>query len=101
MEEDANVTSRARQCIKHFERCPEFLTEVWADEQLARFKIWASNLGVFARGHASIDYRLGPLGCNRPEFYNLILQFLEAIEANLKKGISLIVFTFLFGFVAN
>jgi hypothetical protein len=30
----------------------------WIGEQYARFKIWAGNIGTFAEGHASLDYRL-------------------------------------------
>ncbi|KAH7380831.1 hypothetical protein BKA64DRAFT_630742 [Cadophora sp. MPI-SDFR-AT-0126] len=29
-----------------------------SEEQLARFSIWAANIGMFANGHASLDYRL-------------------------------------------
>jgi Ser/Thr protein kinase RdoA (MazF antagonist) len=32
--------------------------ESWAEDQRARFQIWGANLGVFASGHASSDYRL-------------------------------------------
>jgi hypothetical protein len=42
----------------------------WAEEQMARFSIWAANLGVFARGHASADYRLR----DSDEVCSLILQ---------------------------
>jgi hypothetical protein len=30
----------------------------WIEEQYVRFKIWAGNIGAFAQGHASLDYRL-------------------------------------------
>ncbi|KAF4629434.1 hypothetical protein G7Y89_g8715 [Cudoniella acicularis] len=84
MDEDATITARARRCVRLFEQCPEPIFEDWAEEQLSRFKIWTANLGVFARGHASIDYRLGALGCHSPESYRLILQLLDAIGANLE-----------------
>ncbi|KAG4438865.1 hypothetical protein IFR05_005654 [Cadophora sp. M221] len=46
---------------------------------MARFNIWASNLGALARGHASADYRLR----DGDEVRNLILQLLKAICRNL------------------
>lgn len=84
MDEDAPITARARWCIRLFQDCPEPVSSDWADDQLSRFKIWASNLGIFARGHASLDYRLGPLGSHSPESYRLIFQLLDAIGANLE-----------------
>ncbi|PMD49854.1 uncharacterized protein K444DRAFT_622465 [Hyaloscypha bicolor E] len=45
-------------------------SSAWAEEQMARFSIWAANLGVFARGHASADYRLR----DSDEVCSLILQ---------------------------
>ena len=32
--------------------------EISTEDQLARFEMWAGNIGVFAEGHASLDYRL-------------------------------------------
>lgn len=52
------------------------------DEQLARFNIWASNIGVFAHGHASLDYRLR----DSPEAKTLMIQLLEGLQWFLKRG---------------
>lgn len=51
----------------------------WSEKQTSRFKIWASNLGVFAEGHVSADYRLRDFD----EIRRLILQLLEALDKNL------------------
>ncbi|KAF4539972.1 Tetratricopeptide-like helical protein [Lasiodiplodia theobromae] len=54
------------------------------DDQLARFNIWASNIGVFASGHASLDYRLR----DSPEAKTLMIQLLEGLQWFLKRGSS-------------
>lgn len=51
----------------------------WAEEQQARFRLWAANLGVFAKGQASIDHRLR----DSSELQDLVLQLLDALCANL------------------
>lgn len=54
----ADTAARARQL---FLCCREITTEKLqklALAQLARFNLWASNIGVFASHHASLDYRL-------------------------------------------
>jgi len=78
------VAVRARDCSNAF---AAYLTdpaqisdrEEWAEEQQARFNIWAANLGVFADGHASIDHRLR----DSSKTYCLIFQLLDALYANL------------------
>ena len=45
---------------------------VWPEEQIARFNMWASSLGVFALGPASIEHRLR----DSAEIYNLKVQYL-------------------------
>jgi hypothetical protein len=86
MDQPVSITNRARQCIRLFEQCPEPVADAWADDQCAQFKIWASNLGIFARGHASIDYRLGPLGCHDRKSYRLISQLIDGVFENLRIG---------------
>jgi hypothetical protein len=46
---------------------------------MARFKIRADNLGVFARSHASADHRLRDFD----EVRNLMLQLLDGVAKNL------------------
>ncbi|KAH6670618.1 hypothetical protein B0J14DRAFT_99997 [Halenospora varia] len=58
----------------------------WSEDQLARFKIWIANLGVFENGHASVDYRLR----DHPIVLNLVIQQLEVLKINLEKVKSLV-----------
>ncbi|KAF4625405.1 hypothetical protein G7Y89_g12761 [Cudoniella acicularis] len=51
----------------------------WTEDQMARFNIWASNLGVFAQGHTSADHRLQGFDDVR----SLMFQFLKALLENL------------------
>ena len=86
MDHNITIPIRAGQCISLLEKCPGRLGIEWAEDQCARFKIWASNLGVFSRGHASIDYRLGPGGCHDRKSYDLTFQFVDCIFQNLRLG---------------
>lgn len=52
------------------------------EDQLARFRIWANNIGVFASGHASVDYRLR----DSPEAKSLMIQLLEGLKRFLGRG---------------
>lgn len=67
--EDTSISSVAHRCERTFDKClhntPQGFTDkdkaellAGLDDQSARFNIWASNLGVFAADHASLDYRL-------------------------------------------
>ena len=53
--------------------------ESWAEDQKARFQMWGANLGVFASGHASSDYRLR----DNHVIVEVITQLLKALEANI------------------
>lgn len=55
------------------------------DEQAARFRIWAGNIGVFAEAHASLDYRLR----DNPDAKGLALHQLSAIQDSLNRIITL------------
>ncbi|UNI24640.1 hypothetical protein JDV02_010373 [Purpureocillium takamizusanense] len=61
---DAVIALSAGKCIASFERCKESATVVDAqrqssiEDQLARFSIWAFNMGVFAKPKLSLDHRL-------------------------------------------
>lgn len=80
----SSIAVRAKGCSDAF---AAYLTdpaqisdrEEWAEEQQARFNMWAANLGVFADGHASIDHRLR----DSSKTHSLIFQFLDALYANL------------------
>lgn len=51
--------------------------EFWAEEQLARFNLWAASLGVYASGHASVEHRLR----DHPQIYKMMMQWLDALHA--------------------
>ncbi|KAF2805712.1 uncharacterized protein BDZ99DRAFT_396002, partial [Mytilinidion resinicola] len=50
------------------------------EDEFARFKLWASNIGVFAEVHASLDFRVREL----PEVKELFLRQLDTIECRLE-----------------
>lgn len=50
------------------------------NDELGRFRIWAGNLGVFANGHASVDYRLR----NDPDIKGIIERLLRRLEQNIR-----------------
>lgn len=92
--DETTIAARAAACADLFDRFlpdddsletdmmnNEHVTSrlVWAEDQMARFNLWVTNLGIFALGHASVEYRLR----DYPEIYNLVLQLLEALHANL------------------
>lgn len=51
-------------------------------DELVRFKLWESNIGVFADVHASLDFRLREV----PDVAELILRQLDTIEERLDQG---------------
>ena len=55
-----------------------------AEDQLARFRIWAGNIGVNAKLHASLDYRLR----DSKEARELTLDLLEVLHDHIRRGIS-------------
>lgn len=59
-----------------------FADELKAEDQLARFEIWAANIGVFADGHASLDHRLR----DSTDARNLMKTFLESLKDFLLRG---------------
>jgi hypothetical protein len=57
-------------------------TESALHNELMRFKLWASNIGVFADVHASLDFRLR----EAPDIAELFLRQLDTIEERLEQG---------------
>ena len=84
---EQTIAECASVCVRIFDQClvdelsPDY-DNGWIEDQSARFRIWAANLGVFATGHATADYRLR----DNDELRNLILQLLSAIRENLIIG---------------
>ncbi|KAG4438024.1 hypothetical protein IFR05_006483 [Cadophora sp. M221] len=54
----ADTAERARQLLLSCREIGDEHSRKLAAAQLARFNLWASNIGVFANRHASLDYRL-------------------------------------------
>jgi hypothetical protein len=54
----------------------------WIQEQYARFKIWAANIGAFAQGHASLDHRLR----DNEQTQKFMLDFLVTLADFIKRG---------------
>jgi len=90
------VREKAKECEKSFERLLQIEEEVGeggkAGEQkddtvrtadhLARFRMWAGNIGVFAIGHASLDYRLK----GSKEMKQNMLELLCTLQEFLRRG---------------
>ena len=57
-------------------------TGLRADEQLARYEIWTSNIGVFADGHAALDYRVR----DSEDARQLMIEFLGTLWEFLQGG---------------
>ena len=55
------------------------------EDQYGRFNIWARNVGVFASGHASLDYRLR----EDPQPRVLARELLEGLQDQLQRGKSI------------
>jgi hypothetical protein len=53
------------------------------ENQLDRFKIWAGNLGIFAPGNASADYRLR----DDQDVKEVIVQMLDRLRQSIKQAI--------------
>jgi hypothetical protein len=79
---EITITTRALSCYESFDQClaqaatllPKELSAL--EDQVGRFSIWAANIGVFAPGRASMDYRLS----EAPEIRQLVLGLLETLE---------------------
>ncbi|KAF3910724.1 hypothetical protein ABW21_db0208841 [Orbilia brochopaga] len=54
----ADTAERARQLLLCCREITDEEPQKLASTQLTRFNLWASNIGVFAARHASLDYRL-------------------------------------------
>ena len=87
MESQASHPTKPRAAVQLSEECITLFHLLsgtqpqWSEDQLARFKIWIDNLGVFENGHASVDYRLR----DHADVLNLITQQLDVLKINLEK----------------
>ena len=59
-------------------RLQDYSPASW-EHEAERFSLWANNLGLYHRGHSSLDYRLREAGALR----NLIGEFLADLKTSL------------------
>ncbi|KAF7179371.1 hypothetical protein CNMCM7691_008304 [Aspergillus felis] len=78
----ATISGRAWACAIRFNAVASQTSHTAPrfEDQLARFNIWAANLGVFAEAHASLDYRLR----NSPKVKAVMMQQLQALQRKLQ-----------------
>lgn len=84
-----SVLGTTRQCVALFRRglssqSLERQSSVDLENQLGRFKIWAGNVGVFAAGNASIDFRLR----NDPDIKEVMIQMLTRLRKSIEQLIN-------------
>ncbi|KAK2055146.1 hypothetical protein LY76DRAFT_550841, partial [Colletotrichum caudatum] len=81
------LASYASGCLKSFQRCLEMSVSIHprerslVDDQVARFSVWASNIGAFAPGRGSLDYRLR----EAIEVFDVVAGLLEALQYRIQK----------------
>jgi len=90
--ESLEIRNRADECLSDFDAL--VIVQPTADnhrngdglnseEQRARFLIWSANIGIFADGHASLDYRLR----DSLEARNIMLDLLGSLKNYLRRGL--------------
>lgn len=91
-----DIRARAQDCIDQFQTLLLIKEDInsaedaggnlydvgWVEEQLARFKMWAGNIGAFAEAHASLDYRLR----DSEETRRYMLDFLFSLRSFVQSG---------------
>lgn len=85
-DDSSSILAATRQCVQALWRCStqskDQKTSKMLENELGRLRIWAGNIGVFADGNASTDYRLR----NEPNIKKAILQMLRRIVKELEKS---------------
>ena len=78
------IAGRAWACAIRFNELASQASQTTPvfEDQLARFNIWAANIGVFADAHASLDYRAR----NSPKVKAMMMQLLQALKRKLQFG---------------
>lgn len=81
------IAQVAKFCLDTFDVCLAIAADLGPKEvsliqnQLVRFSLWISNIGVFALDRASIDYRLQDV----PDTQRLVKGLVEVLNGNLQK----------------
>lgn len=90
--ESFEIRLRAEECLSEFDALvvvqptDEDLhnaDQLDGEEQQARFLIWSGNIGVFADGHASLDYRLR----DSLEARKLMVELLKSLKYYIRRGL--------------
>ncbi|KAL4737151.1 hypothetical protein BDV11DRAFT_172208 [Aspergillus similis] len=88
--QDATISQCAKTCLQSFNDClaqfhllsPRQQSAV--DDQLGRFSIWVSNIGVFAPTRGSLDYRLR----EAPDIQRLVRRLLRTLNEYIQQYLS-------------
>lgn len=82
------ISEAAGECLDLFHHClskPQLLRHgpinAQLEDQYGRFNIWATNIGVFAAQHASMDYRLREAA----EIKDLVVRLLETLLGHINQ----------------
>ena len=81
-----SISAGARSCLESFNdlfKLPNrrgTSEQAMVENQFGRFKLWASNTGVFAGQRASMDYRLQDV----PDLQRLVVRLLETLQDHIK-----------------
>ncbi|CZR67541.1 uncharacterized protein PAC_17440 [Phialocephala subalpina] len=81
-ESASSLAAHTLSCRNEFSKMSSDVDNTWARDQMAQFNMWTANIGVLAKGHQSLAYRLKDI----PEIVALILQLLCALEKNLVRN---------------
>lgn len=82
-----SLVANAERCLYAFQRCLRSAASVHpqevasAEDQMGRFSLWISSLGVFAKGRASIDHRLS----EAPDVREAVAALLESLAYSIDK----------------
>jgi hypothetical protein len=88
--EEATISLKAQRTVDDLEllmesRCSSStgFDVIDFEDLFGRFNLWCGNLGVFAKGHASLDYRLR----DHPVAISLVHSLIDGIQRNINEGI--------------
>lgn len=88
--ESVEIRERAAECLSDFDALvlvqptsDNHRDALNSEDQRARFEIWSSNIGIYADGHASLDYRLR----DSWEAKRLMLDLLCSLKNYLRRGL--------------
>jgi hypothetical protein len=79
--EDAGICLHSfNECLAHFALLPP-QQQSGIEDQLGRFSIWTSNIGVFAPTRASLDYRLRGVA----DLHRLVRGLLRTLNEHIQR----------------